>query len=251
MKTVKIARTAAVAAALAFASIATAAPSAAPSPAQVQAALANPGRSAEDKANDARRKAAELIAFAEVQPGDKVADIFPGGGYFTRVFAAAVGPQGKVYGVFSRPSDQATALTRNPAFQNVALVTGPWAEMKPPEPLDLIFISQFYHDLYNPEYGGPGGAPGFNKAAFAALKPGGVYLVVDHAAPAGTGTSAHNTTHRIDEEAVKRDITAAGFVYEGSSPVLRNPGDARTANVFDPAIRGKTDQFVLKFRKPA
>jgi len=237
---------AALAAASAPAVLAQGAPTAA-----AAAALANPGRPAEDRAADARRKAAEILAFAEVRPGGKVADVYPGGGYFTRVFAAAVGPQGKVYGVFNSVSDQATALTRDPAFRNIALVTGPWAEMKPPEPLDLIFVSQFYHDLYNPKYGGPAGAPGFNKAAFAALKPGGVYLIVDHAAPAGTGLRDHATTHRIDEEAVKRDIVAAGFVYEGSSPVLRNPDDARTANVFDPSIRGRTDQFVLKFRKPA
>lgn len=226
-------------------------PALAQAPEAIARALAAPDRPAADRDQDARRRAAEILAFAEVQPGDRVADIYAGGGYFTRAFAKAVGPGGKVYAVFSRESPQAQALTGAPGFANVAVIARPWAEFAAPEPLDLVFNSQFYHDLYNPQYGGAGGAPAHNRAVFAALKPGGVYLIVDHAAPDGTGTRDHATTHRIDEAAVKRDVAAAGFVFEGSSPILRNPQDDRTANVFDPSIRGRTDQFVLKFRKPA
>lgn len=233
---------------LAAAAIATAAPAAAQVPAAIIQALAAPERPAADKELDARRKAAEILAFAEVQPGDKVADIFAGGGYFTRAFARVVGPTGKAYAVYGRESPASQQVASAP---DIAAIIKPFGEFAAPEPLDLVFNSQFYHDLYNPEYGGPGGAPAHNKAVFNALKPGGVYLIIDHAGRPGTGVTEHNTIHRIDEEAVKRDITAAGFVYEGASEVLRNPQDARTANVFDPSIRGRTDQMVLKFRKPA
>jgi predicted methyltransferase len=236
---------------LAAAVLVASAPAFAQAPAAIVQALASTDRPAADREQDARRKAAEILAFAEVQPGDKVADIYAGGGYFTRAFAKAVGPTGKVYAVFSRETPQAQALTTAPGFSNVALIVRPWNAFAAPEPLDLVFNSQFYHDLYNPQYGGEGGAAAHNRAVFAALKPGGVYLIVDHAAETGSGLRDHATTHRIDEEAVKRDITAAGFVFEGSSPVLRNPQDARTTNVFDPSIRGRTDQLVLKFRKPA
>lgn len=227
-----------------------AAPALAQSPAAIASALGSPARPAGDKEQDARRRAAEIIAFAGAKPGDKVADIYAGGGYFTRAFASVVGPTGKVYAAFSRESAASQALAATPGYANIAVIAKPWAEFAAPEPLDIVFNSQFYHDLYNPQYGGPGGAPAHNKAVFDALKPGGVLLIIDHAGPAGTGLRDVATTHRIDEEAARRDIAAAGFVYEGSIGVLRNPQDARTANVFDPAIRGKTDQFVLKFRKP-
>jgi predicted methyltransferase len=123
----------------------------------------------------------------------------------------------------------------------------------PPDgPVDIVWTAQNYHDLYNPM--GPSAGPPdllpINKGIFAALKPGGVYLIVDHSAPAGSGTADTKTLHRIDEAVVRRDVEAAGFVFEGASDVLRNPADPRTALVFDPSIKGKTDQFVLKFRKP-
>jgi predicted methyltransferase len=226
---------------------------AAAAPANVAAALADAARPAADKALDAPRHAAEILAFTGVKTGDKVADIYPGGGYYTRLFAKAVGPTGKVYGVFKAVSANNAKLGQDPAFTNIAIMGGEWTAMKP-EPLDLIFNSQFYHDLYNPEYGaagGPAAMPTINKAFFDALKPGGTYVVIDHASAAGSGEKDVGTLHRIDEEAVVKGLTAAGFVLESRSQVLRNPADPRTANVFDPGIRGKTDQFVLKFRKPA
>lgn len=222
-------------------------------PANVAAALADPARSAADKGLDGTRHAADILAFTGVKPGDKVADIYPGGGYYTRLFSKAVGPAGKVYGVFKTVSANAAKLDDDPAFANIVVMGGEWTAMKP-EPLDLIFNSQFYHDLYNPEYGaagGPAAMPTINKAFFDALKPGGTYVVIDHASAAGSGEKDVGTLHRIDEEAVVKGLTAVGFVLEGRSQVLRNPADPRTANVFDPGIRGKTDQFVLKFRKPA
>ena len=121
--------------------------------------------------------------------------------------------------------------------------------LKAPEPLDVVFNSQFYHDEHNPAFGGPDIAR-INKAVFDALKPGGVYIVIDHSAPAGTGVRDIATTHRIDEAAAKAELTAAGFKLEAESQILRNPADERTLNVFNPAVRGKTDQFMLRLRKP-
>ena len=227
---------------------------AAPAPTPVAAVLADPARPEADRARDADRKAAEILTFIGVKPGDKVADIFPGGGYFTRIFAKAVGPTGKVYGVV-RQAPQNDTLTTNPAFTNIALAVGPWENFNPPEKLDVIFNSQFYHDVYNPEYGAVGGGQAgvdkVNKAMFNALKPGGLLIIVDHAGRPGTGFSEFNTLHRIDQPVVVEALTKAGFKLEGETQVLRNPADPKTANVFDPSIRGKTDQFVLKFRKPA
>jgi predicted methyltransferase len=233
--------------------LAAASAGAAPSPAVV-AALADPARPPEEKARDDARKAAAVVEFAQVKPGDKVADLFPGSGYFTHIFAKVVGPKGVVYGVVRQSSKGSDALGSNPAFPNIRIAAQPWEAFRPAQKLDVVFNSQFYHDLFNPEYGSDGGGPEgvarVNKAIFAALKPGGVYVIVDHAGRPGTGYSEMNTLHRIEESVVKNQLTKAGFVLEAESDVLHNPDDPRTANVFDPSIRGKTDQFMLRFRKP-
>jgi predicted methyltransferase len=225
---------------------------AAPAQPPVAAVLADPARPEADRARDADRKAAELLTFIGVKPGDKVADLYPGSGYFTRIFAKAVGPAGKVYGVFGKLPKQ-DGLT-NPAFPNITVMAAPWDAFNPPEKLDVIFNSQFYHDFYNPAYGAPGGGQAgvdrVNKAMFEALKPGGIMIIVDHAGRPGTGSTEFDTLHRIEESTAKSGILKAGFVLIDESQVLRNPTDPKTANVFDPAIRGKTDQFVLKFRRP-
>jgi predicted methyltransferase len=226
---------------------------AAPAPLKPAAVLADPARPAADRALDANRKAAEMLAFIGVRPGDRVADVFPGGGYYTRIFAKAVGPKGQVVGVLKDPP-KTDALTNNPAFPNITLATGPWENFSPNPKLDVIFISQFQHDLYNPKYGAEGGGPAgvdkVNKAMFNALKPGGTLVIVDHSGRAGTGYSEVESLHRIDQAAVVESLQKAGFKLEAESQMLRNPADARTVMVFNPAIRGKTDQFVLKFRKP-
>jgi len=112
-----------------------------------------------------------------------------------------------------------------------------------------VFTSQNYHDYPDP-FMGPTDVAVLNKAVFKVLKPGGLWVIVDHAAQAGSGMRDTNTTHRIDEAAVKAQVLAAGFELVGESDVLRNPADDHTLKVFDKAIRGKTDQFTLKFRKP-
>jgi predicted methyltransferase len=226
------------------------------------AALADAGRPAEDVSRDAARKPAAVIAFAGLHAGQRVIDFIPGGGYWTRIFSGVVGPKGHVYALvpgqaaafFAKPTATITAFAAT--HPNVEVVTsGAGGFAVPGGPVDMFWTAQNYHDLYNPQAKDapkPTAATllGINKAVFATLKPGGVYLIIDHVAPAGSGTSDTNTLHRIDPDAVMKDVTAAGFVFVGRSEVLRNPGDPHDKIVFDSSIRGHTDQFVFKFRKP-
>jgi predicted methyltransferase len=226
-------------------------------PGYVAAALADASRPDADKARDAERKSAEIVALTGLKPGQRAADVFPGSGYYTRIFAKVVGPKGQVFMMLPtaaanhpyKPAEAAKKLAGQPGYENVAVLVQDMPALDPPGgKLDLIFISQFYHDMHNADYGGPDIASQ-DKGLYSALKPGGVLFIIDHSAP-GTRISTTNTLHRIDAEAVKTELTAAGFKLESSSDVLANPADPHTKNVFDPSIRGKTDQFVLKFRKP-
>jgi predicted methyltransferase len=225
-------------------------------PANIAAAVADPARPADDTKHDADRKPADMLAFAGVKTGDKVADVIPGGGYFCRLFSAAVGPKGAVYGYmpsefakFSKTPLPATGTHPDTARPNITFLTGPMNSFATPEKLDIVWTSQNYHDLHD-DFAAPSDLAVINKAVFAALKPGGVYIVLDHSAADGSGLAATNTLHRIDAAQVKKEVEAAGFKFEGESNALRNPADPRTANVFDASIRGHTDQFIYKFRKP-
>jgi predicted methyltransferase len=206
-----------------------------------------------DAMTDPSMKREEVLAFAGVKPGDKVADIVAG--RFVRAFSAAVGPKGKLYAV--EPTEVTKAhpeiLTMlKPATDapgsNVVLVSQPVNALALPTGLDAVFIRQNYHDLYD-KFMGPADVPGFNKQVYAALKPGGVYVILDHDAP-GAPMTVTETLHRIDKARVIKDVEAAGFKLDGESKVLANPADDHTKMVFDPAIRGKTDQFLLRFKKP-
>jgi len=224
-------------------------------PAHVAAAVANPARPASDKDVDSIRKPAETVAFAGIKPGDRVIDLMPGRGYFTRVFSGVVGPKGHVYAVvaeeMSRKStkgiDAMTELAKDPAFGNVTAMMQPMSGFKVQGPVDVVWTSLNYHDLHIKGLGVD--IKGFNKAAFDALKPGGVYIVLDHAAAPGSGLRDTETLHRIDPAAVKAEAEAAGFVLEASSDLLAEPGDPHTGKVFDADVRGKTDKFIYKFRK--
>ncbi|WP_339914884.1 methyltransferase [uncultured Brevundimonas sp.] len=223
-------------------------------PGAYAAALADPVRTEADRARDAARHTAETLAFARVAPGQSVGDMIIGGGYFTRVFSAAVGPQGHV--TSWQPTEfvafaaaYAQALTDVGLLPNVTAVDYSLAAPEWPHGLDLIFTAQNYHDLHLSQVP-DGSASRANAAAFAALKPGGYYVVVDHFAVAGADLNVANTLHRIDPAAVKAEVEAAGFVLDGESEVLVNPDDPLTASVFDPSIRGHTSQFMLRFRKP-
>jgi predicted methyltransferase len=198
-------------------------------------------------------KAPEVIAFIGLKPGDKVADIIAG--QLMRAEVGAVGPTGKVYAV-----EPAEIVKEHPeilqqvqagaaANPTIVLINQPINATVLPSGLDAVFIRQNYHDLYD-KFMGPADVPAFNKKVFAALKPGGVFVIQDHAAAAGSGLAATDTIHRIDPARVKADMAAAGFVFDGESKLFANPADDHTKMVFDPAIRGKTDQFLYKFRKP-
>jgi predicted methyltransferase len=226
------------------------------SSAHIVAAIADPARPAADTARDADRKPAEMIAFGELTPGDKIGELIPGGGYMTRILSKAVGPAGKVY-VFASapvqregqppPSGPVAAITADAAnYRNVQVVITDFTKIPAPEPLDLVWTSQNYHDMHNP--GRNLDINAANKAVYGALKPGGLYVVLDHQSARGVDFDAQK--HRIDMAKVKAEVLAAGFMFVDESQVLDNPADDGSKGVFDASIRGKTDQFILKFKKP-
>ncbi len=214
-------------------------------PDPIAAALTDPLRPADDLAADARRKPAETLRFAGVRPGLQIAEPFPGGGYFSRLLARVAGPQGHLWLIpWGEPqSGRSRALAADSRYGNVGYFGENLIAFRPPRPLDLVFTVQNYHDVGSPQ------RPQMNQVLFKALKPGGVYIIVDHAAVAGSGY-AGLPLHRIDQAIVRKEVEAAGFEFAGESQALRNPADDRKTNVFSPAIRGRTDQFMLKFVKP-
>ncbi len=220
----------------------------------IVAAVADAGRPAADTKRDADRKPAEMLEFAGIKPGQTVADFLPGGGYFTRIFSKAVGPTGQVYAVINTPAPNATtpppivAVVAEPAYANSKVVVASFETLALPTPADVIWTAQNYHDLHLTRFNLD--VAKVNKAVFAALKPGGYYIVLDHAAPSGTPINSANTVHRIDPAIVRSELEAAGFVFVAESKLLRTDKDDYTKNVFDPALRGHTDQFIYKFRKP-
>jgi predicted methyltransferase len=197
-------------------------------------------------------KAPEVVEFIGLKKGDQVAEIVAG--RLTASLAQAVGPSGKVYAIETaevvKVHPDALVHMKALASQspNVIVTDDPVASPLP-SGLDAVFIRQNYHDLYD-KFMGPADVPGFNRAVFTALKPGGVYVVLDHAAIAGSGVSATETLHRIDPARVKADVLAAGFKLDGESTILANKADDHTKNVFDPSVRGHTDQFLFRFKKP-
>jgi len=207
-----------------------------------------------DALTDPSLKAPEVIAFIGLKPGSREADIVAG--RFVRAESAAVGPKGKLYAVVPAEVLKAhpgadtplKALAAAPG-SNIEVLTPPINAMDLPKGLDAVFIRQNYHDLYD-KFMGPADVPAFNKAVYAALKPGGVFVILDHAAAPGAPDNVTETLHRIDEARVKADMAKAGFKLDGESKVLANPADDHSKMVFNPAIRGKTDQFLLRFKKP-
>jgi predicted methyltransferase len=247
-------------------------------PPYVTAAVNDPGRPAADRMRDTNRKPAESVAFSTVKPGDKVADFIAGGGYFTRILSKVVGPQGHVYatapagGMMMGPpppmpmpgaapampmgpaagmpamgaaGDPLKTIAADPAYANVTVLTQPVSKLMAPEALDVVWTAQNYHDLHNPGPFHADDIAAFNKSVFAALKPGGVFLVIDYAAAPGSGFTQSPTLHRADPEAAKAEILKAGFVFEGESKVLNRPNDPHTMRSHE-----QDDQFIFRFRKP-
>ena len=223
--------------------------------ADLAAALATGNRPAEDKARDADRKPAELVQFFGVKPGMTTVDIIALGGYITEVLSAAVGPKVKVYaqnppvalqlrdGMYAKAITERLANNRLP---NVVRVDGdlPAASQIPPGSVDVAITAMNYHDVrnMNPELG-----VGMLKAVYTMLKPGGVFGVTDHVGNDGANNAQ---LHRIPKHFLLEDAKAAGFVVEAESDILAHPADDHTKVVFDPTLRGKTDQFVVRLRKP-
>jgi predicted methyltransferase len=222
----------------------------------IASAVADPGRPEGDLNRDAARKPVESLQFSGVKPGDAVADFNAGSGYFTRLFSDVVGNRGHVYAIEPVEIQQyiakSTAELRDYAAgrANVTVsVQTALDSLNLPRKLDLFWISQNYHDLHN-KYFGPLDMAVFNKAVLNALKPGGSYVILDHSAARGAPANVTETLHRIDPATVRHEVEAAGFVFENETEILANPADPRIIGVFDKSIQGRTDQFILKFRKP-
>jgi predicted methyltransferase len=233
---------------------------AAPQSAAIDAALASPERPAADRDQDERRKARNVLEFSGVGSGMTILDAFSAGGYYTELLARVVGPEGQVIAYNNPPYAKfaekgIAARYAGDRLPNVRQVTGTIEELElAPASLDAAIFIMSYHDLYwRPADGSwPPTEPTLLLAKLhAALKPGGVIVVQDHVAAAGGDTAAVvDKLHRIDPAVVRADFAKAGFTLDGESDVLAHPDDAHTTMVFDEAIRGRTDQFLFRFRKP-
>lgn len=227
-------------------------PSAGTAQSDLRAILDNPSRPQADRDGDAARRPEEVIRFFGIERGDRVADLLSGGGYWTRILVPLVGPSGRVYAgnnpffaeFFKEPFD---ALLAEPAFANVVRIDGPVDRIALPTDgsLDAVIMVNAYHDLFLTEE--DRGA--LNRKVLAALKPGGVYGIIDHAAAAGAGATRAETLHRIEKRTVVDEIQAAGFTLAREGTFLANAADDHSAAIFAPAIAGKTDRFVLRFEK--
>lgn len=215
------------------------------------AALANPNRPEADVARDSLRRSADMLAFMRLGPGDVIADIRPEEGFFTHLFSPVVGPSGHVYAFVPNQTsarENAWADSLAAMYGNVSRVTGALETMSFDRPLDVVFMGEEYHDFVIPRFGVD--VATMNAAVYRALKPGGLYVILDHEAAPGSGVSVAGTLHRIESAELRRQVEAAGFVFDGASEVVRNPDDDRSLSVFDESIRGRTDRFVFRFRKP-
>jgi predicted methyltransferase len=202
-------------------------------------------------------KLIELRQFARVHAGSTVMDVWPGSGDWTRLFSDIVGPEGHVYSFVpaelahfkSDPVGQMRALAKEPGRKNVEVVSADLLALpEGSQSLDVVWMHLFYHDLHTALIQTRGATPAsFNRAVYERLKPGGFYVIVDHVAAAGTGSSQPESLHRIDPAVVRAEVETTGFVLDAESTVLANKDDSHTAKVFDPSIKGKTDRFAYRF----
>ncbi|MGE5562186.1 MAG: class I SAM-dependent methyltransferase [Bacillota bacterium] len=223
----------------------------------IEQAVADPARPAGYRAADPLRKPAETLRFAGVKPGMVVGEFYPAGGYFTRVISDVIGPSGHIYAIENAGWNDSVkddrAMLAEGKWKNVSLDVQPFGTVKFPQPLDLAWVTQNYHDLKIPQYG-PGGKAvdtvAFDRAVYAALKPGGIFLVIDHQGAPGMSPLDIAKMHRVNRDLVVKEVTSAGFRLAGEGNFLRNSADDHSKPIFDPSIRGHTDQYALKFVKP-
>lgn len=222
-------------------------------------ALADKDRPARDRARDKRDHISEVLAFASIATGEIIADFMPFRGYYTRLFAALVGRAGRTYAVIPEELTRIERIAKGRAEiagfaarqPTMELVSGPVARAGAlPEPVDLFWIFENYHDLHN-AFMGPVDISGFNEAVFRALKPGGRLIVIDHVAAKGAPGDVTENLHRIEPAVARREIEAAGFEWDGQSVALANPADSHASSIFARGIRYHTDRFIHRFRKPA
>lgn len=205
-------------------------------------------------------KISELIRFARIEAGSTVIDVYPGDGDWTRLFSDIVGPEGRVYSFVpaevahfdNNPVGLMQTLANEPGRTNVEAVSADLVAMPDvTQSADVVWLHLFYHDLHTALIQSKGAtAPAFNRAVYERLKPGASYVIVDHAAAAGTGTSDTQSLHRIDPAFVREEVEAAGFVLDANSTMFVSQDDPHAIKVFDPAIKGETDRFVYRFVKP-
>jgi predicted methyltransferase len=205
-------------------------------------------------------KLSELTRFARIAAGSTVIDVYPGDGDWTRHFSNIVGPEGRVYSFVpaevahfkNDPVGRMRTLAKEPGRENVEAVTADVVAMPAvTQPADVLWLHLFYHDLHTTLIQAKGAtAADFNRAVFERLKPGGSYVIVDHAAAAGAGTSVAQSLHRIEPASVRAEVEAAGFVLDAESSMLARKDDPHSIKVFDPSIKDKTDRFAYRFVKP-
>jgi len=201
----------------------------------------------------------ELIRFARVEAGSTVIDVYPGDGDWTRLFSDIAGLEGRVYTFVpaevahfkNDPVGRMRTLAKEPGRKNVEVVSADLVGLpEVTQPADVVWLHLFYHDLHTPLIEAKGAtAARFNRAVYARLKPGGYYVIVDHAAAAGAGTNEAQSLHRIEPAAVRAEVEAAGFVLDAESSMLSNKNDPHSIKVFDPSIKGETDRFAYRFVK--
>lgn len=226
--------------------------------ADIQAALAAAERSEADAERDQRSKPGEVLGFFGIKPGMRVADLFTGGGYYSEVLAIAVGPEGHVTahnngGYANFAGDAPANRFRGRGLDNLEYMVTEADDLQLPGELDAIIMVMSFHDTYwiDPEGNWTTiDNEKFNSQLFAALRSGGVLGIVDHAATAGSGTEAVASLHRIDKAFVVAELEAVGLRLDAEGDMLANAEDDYSKLVFDPAVRGKTDRFVLRFVKP-
>lgn len=219
----------------------------------VAKAVADPARPADTKAADALRKPAETLAFSGVRPGMIVGEFYPGGGYYTRMLSDVVGAAGHVYGLENQgwkgAVDADRAVLAEGRWKNVSMDARPFGTVAFPKPLDLAWITQNYHDLKVAQFGKVD-TLAFDRAVYKALKPGGIFFILDHQGAAGMTDEQIAKMHRINRDVVVEEVTSAGFKLADEGNFLRRPADDHSLPIFDKAIQGHTDQYALKFVKP-